>query len=99
MNRKHGAVLIHNGKIVAAAHNYRVANDTCDNYHAEFAVMAKVKFNKKILQNSILVVVSIRPPKSKLNHLKISKPCCMCQKKIIEKRILVCYYSTDDSNY
>jgi deoxycytidylate deaminase len=92
MGHKHGAIIVHKGKIIGAGYNYYVGEYSV---HAEVAALSSIKGKiKHLLQDSELYVVRIGPNKFN-NPLKYSRPCCNCQNAIIKNNIKKTFYSTN----
>lgn len=97
MNHRHGAILIHNGSIVAEGYNYE-SPDFKDLFsiHAEMDVLSKVKhLGKTFLSQCDMMVVRIGP--TTLEHTtKLSMPCPLCRPMIETMGIRRVYYTTND---
>jgi tRNA(Arg) A34 adenosine deaminase TadA len=97
MNHRHGAIVIHNGSVVAEGYNYE-APDFKDLFsiHAEMDALNKVKhLGKSFLNQCEMMVVRIGP--TTLNHTtKLSMPCPMCRPMIEQLGIRRVYYTTNE---
>lgn len=97
MNHRHGAVVIHNGKIISEGYNRE-----CQEFKEQFSVHAEVdallkirKLGRHVLSQCDLIVVRIAP--SSMEHaMKLSMPCCKCRPFIERLGIRRVYYSTND---
>jgi deoxycytidylate deaminase len=95
MGHKHGAIVVHKGKIIGAGHNYYVTQSF--SIHAEVAALSCIKSkDKHLLPYCDLYVVRIGPNRFD-NPLKYSKPCCNCQHTILKNNIKRTFYSTNYS--
>jgi deoxycytidylate deaminase len=84
---RHGAALYHKHKLVAVAHNMRVAG--MRTIHAEEAVLRKIPKGARGY-DLLLVVVRL----DRFGNIYDSKPCKRCTKRIIAARIGRVLYST-----
>jgi len=92
MGHKHGAIIVHKGKIIGTGHNYYMADYSI---HAEVSALSCIKGKyKHLLPNCELYVVRIGPGRFN-NPLKYSKPCCNCQNTILKNNIKKAFYSTN----
>ena len=99
MYHKHGAVIVHRGKIIASGYNYLMPNKTYDySIHAEVAAIKNFLKNNKntsILEECDLYVVRIGK-KSMGFPTKMSKPCKNCSKSINKYGLRSVYWTTDE---
>jgi|APGre2960657423_1045063.scaffolds.fasta_scaffold135940_1 deoxycytidylate deaminase len=97
MNHRHGAVVIHDGKVVAEGYNHESSGMKHQfSIHAEVDALSKVrKLSKAFLAECEMIVVRIGPQTFK-NALKLSMPCTRCKNYIERLGIRKVYYSTND---
>lgn len=97
MTQKHGCVIVHRNRVVAAGHNKAVEPYPLKSIHAEAVALTRAKriLTKSELKQSKLIVVRIGTDSMK-NPLKYSKPCAACESFISKQGISMVYYSTSD---
>jgi tRNA(Arg) A34 adenosine deaminase TadA len=97
MNHRHGAIVIHDGVVVAEGFNYE-SPDFKDLFsiHAEMDALTKVKhLGKSFLSQCEMMVVRIGP--ATLEHTtKLSMPCPLCRPMIERMGIRKVYYTTNE---
>jgi tRNA(Arg) A34 adenosine deaminase TadA len=97
MNHRHGAIVVHNGEVVAEGFNYESPEfKETFSVHAEMDVLSKIKhLGKHFLSQCDMIVVRIGP--ATLEHTtKLSMPCPMCRPKIEQLGIRRVYYTTNE---
>lgn len=93
MLHRHGAIIVHNGTIVAEGYN-RIALhlEHAFSIHAEVDALSKIKHKgRKFLDECTLIVVRIGSEKR--GGFKDSKPCESCQRAIKNYGIRKVFYS------
>ena len=94
MTQRHGCVLVHNRRIVSAAHN-DMPHRFRESVHAEVHALKKLKHRRpELLKRCVLYVIRIGPDSSG-NALKYSKPCAACARFIRECGVRTVFYSTN----
>jgi len=96
MLHRHGAIVMHNGEIVAEGYN-RIAHHLEHAYsiHAEVDALNKIKNKgRRFWEECTLIVVRIGSDKQAM-HYKESKPCESCQRAIRNFGIRRVFYSVN----
>lgn len=98
---KHGAVVVHNGKIIGSGFNVNLFHPMVKVYnehktlHAEMVAIMRVK-NKRLLRDSAIYVARINPK----GDAMLSKPCSTCMKLIRNTwKIKDIFYTDDDGDW
>lgn len=95
-NFKHGAVLVHNNKIISKGYNHSNGKDMPHHMwsiHAEMDAVLSSNVCVKLQDYVKLYVVRITP-----TGLAESKPCAKCQKFMKRFNVSRVFYSTCDQN-
>ena len=92
LRHRHGAVIVHRGKIIARGHNKcDMLNYKAFNLHAEVAAIMDMKKSRDQPDNVVMYVIRLGGCGT-----KFSKPCINCERCIIENKIKRVYFSSND---
>lgn len=95
MIHKHGCIIVKNGIIISSGFNMRFSQDkqkTCSDISSLHAEMSAIRnCNKQLISDSDLYIVRVG------SALRYSKPCKVCEKKIVKSGIKNVYYSINES--
>ena len=93
LRHRHGAVIVHRGKIIARGHNKcDLLNYKVFNLHAEVAAIMDMKKNRDQPEFATMYVIRLGSCGT-----KNSKPCVNCERSIIQSGIRRVYFSSTDS--